>query len=444
MMKISKRRLRREDGQVLLAAIICLVVLMGVTIGIMSQALRHGSVSEASYQLQRILYIAEAGVDAAAFELLQGGDGILGEQHFGGGYYTVTTYNLLETNYEDDDGDGDVDEAFETDAEGNMIMRITSVGQLNRDEEALEVDVDKQALEVDVKVFITETFDYVVMARGDINMTGNCMTNSYNSTQVDYPQQQLLGNGDVGTIGIGPGIIDVTGSAFVNGDAYVGVDGNPEADITVTGSASITGDEGVLQSEIELSSVVVPDFEYDEVGNIILKKKEKTLAPGNYYAPKLRLGSDAVLNLGVGYEGEINIVVDDFYIKSAEINIPGNVYVNIYVTNSLEVTAGAVINDPNGTDIRSTPSNLTILGTPTLAEAKFTAGSRTFAAIYLPDTDVTITGNTEIMGAIVASTLYVGQGDARIYLDEDLVMDMVDTRRVVGARCVSWREIASP
>ena len=434
MMRSRKRGLRKEDGQVFLAAIICLVVLMGVTIGIMSQAFRHGRVSEASYQLQRTLYIAEAGADAAAFELLQEQDGILVED-FGGGDYTVTAYNLLETNGIDDDGDGEVDEASETDADGNMIMRITSVGQLNE---------NLQALEVDVRIFITETFEYVVMARGDINMTGNCMTNSYNSTQVDYPQQQLLGNGDVGTIGIGPGVIDLAGSAFVNGDAYVGVGGNPGSDIVIGGSASLTGDEGALQSEIELPSVVVPDFEYDEVGNIILNKKEETLAPGNYYAPKLRLSAGAVLNLGVGYEGEINIVVDDFYVKSAEINIPGNVHVNIYVTNSLEATAGAVINDPNGTDIRSTPSNLTILGTPTLAEAKFTGSSRTFAAIYLPDTDVTITGNTEIMGAVVASSLYVGQGDARLYLDEDLVFDMVDTRRVVGARCVSWREIAAP
>ena len=436
MMKISKRRLGREDGQVFLAAIICLVVLMGVTIGIMFQALHHGRVSEASYQLDRTLYIAEAGVDAAAFELLQGEDGNLGQQDFAGGEYIVNAYNLLETNDIDDDGDGEVDEASETDADGNMIMRITSVGQLNE---------NLQALEVDVKVFITDTFDYAALARGSIDLTGNCTTNSYKSSLVDYPEGQFLGNGDVGTIAIGLGVINLWGDTTVTGDVNVGVDGNPESDIVTGGSASITGNEAAMPTEIELPSVVVPDFEYDEVGNIILTKgKEETLAPGNYYVPKLMLKANSILNLGVGYEGEINIVVEDFSVQSAEIKIPGNVNVNIYVSDSLETTAGTLINDPNGTDIRSTPQNLTIYGTPTLAEAKFTGTSRIFAAIYLPDTDVRITGNQEIMGALVASTLYMGQGDARLYLDEDLVLDMVDRRRVVGARSVSWREIAAP
>ena len=432
-MKTRKKRLRKKDGAVLLAALICVVILMGLVMGLLAMSLAQAKVAEAGYQLQRTLYIAEAGVDAAAFELLQEQDGIL-EEDFGGGYHTVNTYNLLETNGIDDDGDGEVDEEFETDAEGNLIMRIVSVGHLNQ---------NQQAIEVDVKVFFTDTFGYAALARGSIDMAGNCTTGSYNSSLVDYPQQQLLGNGDIGTVDIGLGIIDVGGQAIVNGDAYVGVGGNPDSDIVVGGSASITGNTAAMPEEIALPSVVVPDFQYDEVGDIILESGEKTLAPGNYYVPTLSSKSDSVLNLGVGYEGEINIVVEDLTVKGY-VNIPGNVYVNIYVTNSFLITGPAVVNDPNATDIRSTPSNLTFLGTPTLAEATFTAGALTFAAIYMPDTDVKIAGNTEIMGALVASTLYQGVGNAYLYLDEDLVLDMVDMHRVLGTRSVSWREVTAP
>ena len=434
-MTTRKKRLRKEDGAVFLAALICVVILMGLVMGLLAMSLAQAKVAEAGYQLQRTLYIAEAGVDAAVFELVQEQDGIL-EEDFGGGYYSVNTYNLLQTNGIDDDGDGEVDEEFETDADGNLIMCVVSVGYLNQ---------NQQAIDQDIKVFFTDTFAYAAIARGGIEMTGNCLTNSYKSSLVDYPEEQLLGNGDIGTLDIGLGIIDVGGSSLLSGDAYVGVGGDPQSDIVITGSGGINGNTAALPEEIELPSVVVPDFQYDEVGDMILQSgEERTLAPGNYYVPKFGLTADSVLNLGVGYEGEINIVVEEFDAYSAAINIPGNVNVNIYVTDAFLVTANVVINDPNGTDVRSTPSNLNILGTPTLAEATFTGSSRTFAAIYMPDTDLTIIGNTELMGAVVASTLFEGQGNARLYLDEDLILDMVDMRRVLGARSVSWREVAVP
>lgn len=436
MMKSRGRRFRKKDGAVLLAALICVVILIGLVMGLLAMSLGQAKVAEAGYQLQRTLYIAEAGVDAAVFELVQEQDGILEDEPFGGGYYNVNTYNLLETNGIDDDGNGEVDEESETDADGNLIMCVVSVGHLNQ---------NQQAIDQDIKVFFTSAFGYAALARGSIDFTGNCTTDSYKSSLVDYPQEQLRGNGSIGTLATGAGVIDLWGNTTVEGDVNVGVGGNPASDIVTGGSASVSGDEGAMPEEIELPSVVVPDFQYDEVGNIIVTNgQEETLAPGNYYAPKLDLKANSILNLGVGYEGEINIVVEDFSVQSAEINIPGNVHVNIYVSDSLETTAGARINDPNGTDIPSTPSNLTILGTPTLAEATFTGDSRIFAAIYAPDTDVIITGNQEIMGVVVASTLYVGQGDARLYLDEDLVLDMVDVRRVLGAHSVSWREVAAP
>ena len=435
VMKTRKKRLRKEDGTVFLAALIAMVILIGLVMGLLAMSAFQGKAVEAGYQLQRTLYIAEAGVDAAAFELLQEQDGIL-EEDFGGGYYTVNTYNLLETNGIDDDGDGEVDEEFETDAEGNLIMRIVSVGHLEQ---------NQQAIEVDVKVLFTNTFGYAAIARGGIEMTGNCLINSYKSSLVDYPEEQLLGNGDIGTVDIGLGIIDVGGSSLLNGDAFVGVGGSPQSDIVITGSGGISGNKAALPEEIALPSVVVPNFQYDEVGDMILQSgEERTLVPGNYYVPNFGLKSGSVLNVGVGYEGEINIVVEYFDAYSAAINIPGNVHVNIYVTDALLVTSNVVINDPNGTDVRSTPQNLTIYGAPTLAEATFTGSSRTFAAIYMPDTDLTIIGNTELMGAVVASTLFEGQGDARLYLDEDLILDMVDMRRVLGARSVSWREVAAP
>jgi len=437
MIRTWKRRLQKEYGAALVAALISLVILMGLVMGLMAMSISQAKVSEAGYQLDRTLYIAEAGVDAAAFNLLVAQDGIL-EEDFGGGYYIVNSYNLLENNGLDDDGDGEIDEASETDAEGNLIFRVVSVGHLNEYE---------QAIEVDVKVFLGAGWDYAALVRHEINMGGNCQTNSYNSSQVDYPEEQLLGNGDVGTISTGLGIVDVSGSATINGDARCGFGGNPPSDINVTGSADITGEEEALDTEIEIPSVEVPDLDYDEVGNIILTGHQaRTLEPGNYYVPALDLSASSELNLGVGYEGEINILVDDFTVRgSAQINIPGNIYVSMYVTNSLWITANATeINDPNATDIHSTPSNLTIYGTPTLSQATFTGNSNIFAIIYAPDTDITIIGNTRLMGAIVSSSLYVGRGNARFYLDESIVLDMIDVSHPVGLRGVSWREIAVP
>jgi len=433
-MTTRKRRLRKEDGAVFLAALICVVILMGLVMGLLAMSASQAKVAEAGYQLQRTLYIAEAGVDAAAFELLQEQDGIL-EEEFGGGYHIVNSHNLLETNDIDDDGDGEVDEEFETDADGNLIMRIVSVGHLNQ---------YQQAIEVDIKVFIGGGWDYIVMVKHQINLTGNCQTNSYNSSLVDYPQEQLLGNGNISSNSTGFGVIDVSGSASVNGDARCGFAGNPEWDIEVSGSGAITGDKGALQSEIEIPSVEVPDFQYDEVGDIILTgSQQRTLAPGNYYAPIFQLSSQSVLNLGVGYEGEINIVAEEVTLKGY-VNIPGNVNVNIYVTDSFYVIGPTEINDPNATDIRSTPSNLTIYGTPTLAEAIFKGNSRTFATIYAPDTDITIIGNAELVGAIVCSNIFVGQGNARFYRDEAITLDIVDADYPIGVRSVSWREIAAP
>jgi hypothetical protein len=100
----------------------------------------------------------------------------------------------------------------------------------------------------------------------------------------------------------------------------------------------------------------------------------------------------------------------------AILNITGDV--TIYVTRDLTFNGGSYVNN-----LTAKAESLTIMMTGGVANITF--GSPFYGVLYAPDTDVTISGDADVYGAVVANNLRV-TGNALGHYDESLEMEMAD------------------
>jgi hypothetical protein len=139
---------------------------------------------------------------------------------------------------------------------------------------------------------------------------------------------------------------------------------------------------------------------------------------GNHWVSPVDNQGDFKLNAGDTY----NMPGGTYYFRDmllnggAILNITGDV--TIYVTRDLTFNGGSFVNN-----VTNKAENLTINMTGGVAAITF--GSPFYGVLYAPDTDVTISGDADVYGAVVADDLRI-TGNAIGHYDESLEMEMAD------------------
>ena len=280
---------------------------------------------------------------------------------------------------------------------------------------------------------------------GAITMSGNVITDSYDSTSMTMsggtPVTQEFG-GAVGT----NGNLSIGGQVTVKGNLdtpRTGVGNCNNGNITAlstTGRADVTGDTirlpqaktypspnapnplpptttlGITSSTTCLSIVLsFPATCGGTAGNIIINANGATISLGNV---QMSGGSTLTINSGLG-GAPVNFNVNSFSMAGNSSLILGtgtSVTMNVAGTgvsgDVVDFTGGALMN------ASFDPSKFQILyaGTGTM---KFTGGAQTAATVYAPNAGVSMHGNGNFYGSIL-SNQFTDTGGASVHYDRSL------------------------
>lgn len=226
-------------------------------------------------------------------------------------------------------------------------------------------------------------FDYAVYAKESIQMSGNAITDSYNSSLGAYTSATAGSNGDVGTDTTRAGFAMMSGNVKVKGDFSVGPGGNPTSVLTTSGNSTITGTKTAalsLKNYTEKTTTTTSSGTLSLAGNTI-----QYLAAGTYLYDSFKISGNAQLvPLGA---------------------------VSIYISGAIDITGNGIAT------VNNKPPNLTLYSSGT--SVKISGNGDFYGGVYAPKASVTVTGNGSVYGAVIAKN-YSQSGNGNIHFDEAL------------------------
>jgi len=140
-----------------------------------------------------------------------------------------------------------------------------------------------------------------------------------------------------------------------------------------------------------------------------------TLTAGNWKFAAVSLSNNSTLNI----DGDVNL----YLTGSTSLTTNNNVIINVSAGSSLTLyTAGTVTlgNNSSINNVSKVPSNLQIYSGYTGANGITLSNNGTiYAAIHAPETDVNISQNMNIYGAVVGETITLDQ-NVNVHYDQAL------------------------
>jgi hypothetical protein len=268
-------------------------------------------------------------------------------------------------------------------------------------------------------------FQFPLFGEQQINISGNAITDSYDSRLGPYnddassPGYNAGHNGDIGTNATSPGGITVGGSIFVDGQLVVGPGvADPATVVTNYDPAFVTGgtdppsdtqDVTSLPLTFPFTSVTVPQG-LSCLDHTVSSQTVEVLSPGTYCYNNLVIQGNATFTAS----GQVTIYVTGY------LNAQGN-------------STFGVAADP-GQMVVLMPSS----GGVVIEQGTLQGNTAFYGAVYAPDSEITISGNAEIYGSVVAQQVNVS-GNAAIHYDEALGVSSQVTN-LSRATLIAWWE----
>jgi len=220
-----------------------------------------------------------------------------------------------------------------------------------------------------------------LFARDTVQMSGNAYTDSYDSAKGAYGSSNRTNDGHLRT----NGNVALSGNATIGGNAVPG----PDQKVTMSGNAKVTGSTIPAASPASYAPVTVPGG-VTNLGKLSVSgNKTRTLTAGTYLASSISVTGNAKLI----------------------INASGGP-VNLYVTGNISVAGNGIANATN------LPSNLNIYQSGSSGIA-FSGNADFFGTIYAPESPLMVSGNGNMYGAFITSTLQ-NSGNGGIHFDQAL------------------------
>ena len=279
---------------------------------------------------------------------------------------------------------------------------------------------------------------------GALTLSGNVVTDSYDSSNITYDDGKVVTTQSNGNVGTNGNLTEGGSTTVINGQLFtprtgVGNCKNGAVDaLTANGGATVTGGLVQLPQPVTYPSPAEPSPE-PPTSNVGLKNndcgglanpaactidsvtKEVRLVPGTQAAP-VALG-----NISVTAGGTIHLGAAagcPCYYNVNSIKLVGNSTVKIdggpVVFNvqgedeatPIDLTGGSLVN------LSINPANFQIVYAGT-GNVKLAGGNRTAAMVYAPNASVTLAGGSNFFGSLLAATVSDTGGTA-IHYDRHL------------------------
>lgn len=271
------------------------------------------------------------------------------------------------------------------------------------------VSVGKYGVSTQVEEALISTrsslFNGAAHVNGNISMNGNVLIDSFNSSLGTYQATHVNSGGNIGTNADGNGTVTLLGNVDIFGNLSVGPAGNPATTVHATGNSQYQS----FSAENPIPLPFVNPTPGSSLGAVdATGHTNLTPVPGTYSS--FSASSQGVINLVPG----TYVITGDLDLSGqSEMIVPTSGNVIMYVLGNISVGGGSIINPT------SRPPALVIYAGPNTTSVSIQGGGDAYFGLYAPAAHVSIVGNAQIYGGIVADSLSM-TGNGGIHFDQAL------------------------
>ncbi len=275
--------------------------------------------------------------------------------------------------------------------------------------------------QVHATVGLKGLFDNALLVKDRISLMPNTLVAGYNSEDAFDTDFDIK----IGTTSTADGRIPIGPGTVIEGDAFVGVGGDPDKVIGAGGT--ITGKKFSLQEEIDFPVITPPSLPNTSTA-LSANSTTITINP-------TKSGTYTGINLSSGIlevqGGDVELYI------SGNIDMGNGCEIIVRPGSSLTLYVDGNINADNSNGFNNQAGNIKdfqLFATGTEQVFNIKAKSSIFGTIYAPDVDINLYPNTEMRGAIVGKNITFKSGGSFYYdeaLRDNVSIDDVGARFIV-------------
>lgn len=384
----SVPHIHNQNGFALIAVLAVLFLVTLVALSAFSTSDTDRRIASNNLRSSQAFYAAEAGINRACGMLY---DSLwrtgFADASVGNAAYSVQVFDSL----------------IQPGLRDSLILRST--GRADGSESVIEVRMAKKRGVV---------FRQAVYGDSSVRIGGNALIDAYNSDSGSYSPCGM--GGDVGS----NGLIHVAGDAVIYGDVRT-------ADTTtVNGNMTIYGTTDNSAPAVTLEPITQADLDNAKWNNNVSSGMTlyggATYSSGTYALSASGSTSQITLTSGIYFFSSISLT------SGAQLIIPPDQKVVIFMTSSLNASGGSIVNTttkPANLQIYSTGPNVDITGSSTI-----------YAAIYAPNAAIKVSGSGMVYGSLVGKSIQ-DAGNGTVHYDRAL--EKLESPLKPKYKAVNWR-----
>jgi Tfp pilus assembly protein PilX len=422
MNQLQRRPKGREKGSILAVALLVSVFMVILVIPFVTKFSGRMRTTEKSYRGLAALSLAEAGVERGIWEMNYG--------NIAGWSGSSSQRTLALSNIQASGGS----------VIGNITINVYNPGAANPVVESAGTVAwtGSNTLSRTVRVVLQPNgppplFNYGVFAKQSIALSNNALVDSYDSRNGAYGGSNVGSNGDIGTNSTAAGAITLNNNATVNGDAFVGYQGNPATGIVQGNNSTISGTKAALSSSKSVPDVPAPTGLTNRGNLSVGNNGSRTISASGQYG-NFSAGNNAIITINA--DCTLYITGTFTLNNNAQLRITNGARVQIFFGGGWSLNNNCQINNAS-----KDPTKLLMFGTDTFTGSKtFSNNTATYAAMYFPKADLTIYNNGAIYGSVIAKSINLAN-NAAIHFDEALLgLQPGFVSGSSGFSVLSWQE----
>lgn len=402
---------RRERGAIIIVAIIVIVAMLILTTPFLLKLTAQFRTTDKAYKSLTALNLAEAGVERAIWELNFGE--IMTSPNWTGGN-TQKTLILDDVRAADGSAVGDIMVTVVDPTSDYPVVESSGVVPF----------VGSTAVTKAVRVLLAKgyesIFKYAIFGDDGFDMSGNAYTNSYNSTLGSYWSQTPGDYGDVGTNATGRLDVVLLNNTVINGDAFTGVESDPNQVIRLRSNARITGEQKPLDEPFVFPQINAPSG-LPFLGNYTASGHSGVISSGAKFSG-FTMPSDTTVTIWGGTEADpITLFIDGNFLMNSNVRIvlAEGAWVEIIMGNGTFVqesggAGGSSFINPSGD-----PKRVAILGTDAFKSMTWKSNADFYGVVIAPQATIQYDSNAHFFGSMLSYSLSLNS-NAGIHYDEAL------------------------
>lgn len=276
-------------------------------------------------------------------------------------------------------------------------------------------------------------FQFALFGNENVSLTNSSTVDQYNTTAGTPPLQ-------VGTNSTTAAAVSLTNSCTVNGNAIVGVGGNPATVIKAINSSKVTGSQSAATAPNTLTSVAVPASiaSLPSQGALSLSNSASQTLNSSARYSSITISNSSTLKI----DGAVSLYV------TGNINISNTSQITVVKTNpnaSLTIYIGgnlSIINSSNINNQTKDARKAQVLALDTSTSIGLGNSSDFYGCVYAPKAQVTLGNSCGTYGSAVANKV-VGTNSCSMHYDASLANLSISTAgsAATGFTVKNWSDL---